>query len=182
MTCDDDLIAAAKTGDQQAWKELYLLHASRLVALLRLVPTGDSAHDHEDLAAFAWLQAANKITSFTGTADAFGGWLYTIARNQGAHTRRRASHPAAATPAGGSGDLLDTGVELTPTESDQIRSIADRLSVLPEKQRQIVALIDVLGYDTSAAATALGMTNTAVRVNRHRALTKLRAAADWAID
>lgn len=174
MTRDDDVIAAAKTGDPQAWKELYLLHASRLAALLRLVPTGDSAHDHEDLAAYAWLQAAHKIASFNGTADSFGGWLYTIARNQGAHTRRRAAHPAATIPAGGSGDLLDVASETTDREADEIRSIAQRLSVLPEKQRQVIALIDVLGYDTASAAIALGMTNTAVRVNRHRALAKLR--------
>lgn len=177
MTRQDDVVARAKTGDQEAWRELYLLHASRLVALLRLITNGDSAHDHEDIAAHAWLTAADRIASFEGTADAFGGWLYVIARNRASRVHARATHRAAAVPAGGAGDLVDVGPsEAIQSEIEEIAAVAERLAILPEKQRQVIAFIDVLGYDTATTAEALSMTRTAVRVNRHRALTRLRSA------
>lgn len=176
MARDDDVIARAKAGDEQAWTELYLLHASRLVALMRLVPSGDGASDHEDAAAYAWLQAADKIADFHGTADAFGGWLYKIARHQSSRTRRRASH--AATPvAAGAGADLPSSAYFDQSELEQIRAVVERLAILPEKQRQVVSFIDVLGYDVVATASALGMSATAVRVNRHRGLSRLRASS-----
>lgn len=179
MARQDDVIARAKAGDHDAWRELYLLHASRLVALLRLVTSGDSVHDHEDLAAQAWLTAADRIATFEGTADAFGGWLYVIARNHARRVHTRATHRAAAVPAGGSGDLVDIApAHDLESESEQIAGVAERLAILPDKQRQVVAFIDVLGYDTATTAEALAMTRTAVRVNRHRALARLRDASD----
>lgn len=175
MAADDDVIARAKAGDEQAWRELYLLHAGRLVALMRLVGAGDGALDHEDAAAFAWLQAADKIADFHGSGSAFGGWLYTIARNQTARTRRRASHAGAAIPVGAVADLPVSAV-LHESETEQLESVAERLAILPAKQRNVIALMDVLGYDTAATATALGMSTSAVRVNRHRGLARLRTA------
>jgi RNA polymerase sigma-70 factor (ECF subfamily) len=53
------------------------------------------------------------------------------------------------------------------------------LSKLPERERQVVACLEVVGLDVASTATALGMTDSAVRVARHRALKKLRA---WGAD
>jgi RNA polymerase sigma-70 factor (ECF subfamily) len=49
------------------------------------------------------------------------------------------------------------------------------LSHLPERERQVVACIDVVGLDVASTAAALGMNATAVRVARHRGLRRLRS-------
>ena len=177
---DDDVIALAKQGDAEAWRQLYRLHASRLSALMRVISTGDNAVENEDLAAHAWLTAADRISTFTGDSDAFGGWLYAIARNQGSHARRKASHSAAPIATGSSIELAAdfaaaAGVaEEAGAEAERISWVRDVLSELPRKQRDVIACVDVVGMGIEATSVALGMSASAVRVSRHRGLAKLR--------
>jgi RNA polymerase sigma-70 factor (ECF subfamily) len=178
MPRDDDVIARAKAGEEEAWRELYLRHAHRLVALMRIVPTGDGAASEDDIAAYAWLQAAEHIADFSGTVDSFGGWLFSIARNRRARTRQRAMHSAAPIAVGSAQDLGESAYAGAVVEDQHLGEVADRLRVLPEKQRQVIALMDVLGYGVSDTAVALGMNATAVRVNRHRGLARLRSVTD----
>ena len=53
--------------------------------------------------------------------------------------------------------------------------VAWLLSHLPERERQVVVCIDVVGLDAATTAAALGMKATAVRVALHRGLRRLRA-------
>lgn len=173
---DDEVIALAKEGDAEAWRQLYRLHASRLSALMRLVPTGDPAVANEDLVAHAWLTAADRIATFSGDSDAFGGWLYAIARNQGSHARRKSGH-AAAPIATGSGMELATDTEVAEhagAEVERMDWVREVLSELPPKQRDVIACMDVVGMGIEATGKALGLSPSAVRVNRHRGLTRLR--------
>ena len=57
----DTLVAGARTGDQAAWRALYVRDAGRLTVWLRSLPNGDWASSAEDIAAEAWLTAASKI-------------------------------------------------------------------------------------------------------------------------
>ena len=50
------------------------------------------------------------------------------------------------------------------------------LSVLPDKQREIVVLRVVVGLSAEETAEAVGSTPGAVRVAQHRALSRLRKA------
>lgn len=176
MSADDDLIARAKTGDADAWRELYVAHAGRLVVWLRTLPTGDTAAEPEDLASEAWLTAADKIAGFVGTGPEFAGWLFGIARNLALNARRktvrRAADPHVTAAVG------DAATAMVPEFGSMvwIRSV---LATLPDREREVVACIDVVGLDVASTAAALGMKPTAVRVARHRALVKLRRRTDW---
>ena len=55
---DDDVVAAAKRGDQDAWRALYRAHAGRLVVWLETRSGSDRAVAAEDVAAQTWLTAA----------------------------------------------------------------------------------------------------------------------------
>lgn len=176
---NDDVITRAKAGDQEAWRQLYRLHASRLLALLQLLPNNDAALTPDDIAAEAWVIAADKLDGFKGDEAAFAGWLYTIARNHNTRTSQRSSHSATPHPTGGAAELdavagrsghatFDLG------DLERLDSIRRLLVVLPERQRAVVACLDVVGLDTEVTAQALGMSQTAVRVNRHRGLARLR--------
>jgi RNA polymerase sigma-70 factor (ECF subfamily) len=51
------------------------------------------------------------------------------------------------------------------------------LGQLPEREREVLACMEVVDLDTAATASALGLTKSAVRVARHRGLRRLRALA-----
>ena len=173
MSADDDLVARAKEGDAGAWRELYRAHAGRLVVWIAHRPSGDAAVAAEDLAAEAWLTAAQKVGEFTGTADEFAGWLFGIARHLGANTRRRSgrrSTDPAADPEQGLSTVMD-GPEGYLVGRDWVRRA---LAALPERERDVVACIDVVGLDVQSTARALGISAVAVRVAHHRGLRRLR--------
>lgn len=171
---DDALVSAARTGDHDAWRQLYVLHARRLTVWLRSLPMTDVASSPDDIAAEAWLTAASKIHEFHGSDDGFAGWLFTMARNHASNARRTAARrrtdPVAAEP-------TDPLLGMSRDDLDRVDSLdATRalLAHLTPREAQVVACIDVVGLDVTSTATALGMKPTAVRVARHRALGRLR--------
>ncbi|GAB4011514.1 RNA polymerase sigma factor [Nocardioides ultimimeridianus] len=170
MHVDDAIVAAAKDGDPDAWRELYRAHAGRLVVWLesRNTGVGDSA---DDIAAAAWLVAAEKVADFTGTSDDFAGWLFGIARNFGLNSRRRAARRAESDAARPVDDGRVAGPEGHHAESDWVRRT---LAGLPDRERDVLTCMEVLELDAAATAEALGISAVAVRVARHRGLKKLR--------
>lgn len=173
---DDETIAAAKEGDPAAWRALYTAHAGRLVVWLRTLPTGDAGISAEDLASETWLTAARRIADFRGTSTDFAGWLFGIARLQRRNAMRRSSRRRTA-PA--TTDTLEQSHhEHAPDAGSGAESegwVDWLLGHLPERERQVVACIDVVGLDVAATAVALQMTASAVRVAHHRAVKRMRA-------
>ncbi|MEZ0578545.1 RNA polymerase sigma factor [Nocardioides sp. MH1] len=172
MRSDDELVAAAKGGDPDAWRELYKAHAGRLLLWLETRASGlDESPD--DLAAESWLVAAQKIADFHGTASDFAGWLFGIARNHTANARRRSGRRQAASAAMPAGEHLATGPESVFAAAEWVR---EALAALPARERDVVTCLEVLELDVAATAEALGISPVAVRVARHRGLKKLRGA------
>ncbi|GAA3831980.1 hypothetical protein GCM10022242_36490 [Nocardioides panacisoli] len=174
---DGPLVARAKDGDEVAWRELYLLHARRLVVWLGSVPTGDAAATPEDVASETWTVAATRIRDFHGTEDDFGGWLVGIARKVAANHRRRVQRrrtDATDDVGDGAAPLVDSP-ETEVGGQDLTRRLLEQLS---PREAEVIACIDVVGLDVAATARALGMSTTAVRVARHRGLGRLRRLVD----
>ena len=170
---DDELVERAKAGDTHAWRELYRAHAGRLLVWLNTRPSEDAAISSEDLAAEAWLTAAQKIKEFHGSSSDFAGWIFGIARNLAANSRRRSlrrvTQPTSEVPE----TTYDDGPEPLLVARDWV---AHALRALPPRERDVVACMDVVGLDAESTARALGMSPVAVRVARHRGLKKLRVA------
>lgn len=176
MSDDDEVVAAAKRGDAEAWRALYRSHAGRLLVWLSTRPSGDSAVTAEDVAAEAWLVAAEKIHGFDGSSSEFAGWLFGIARNLGGNTRRR-SHRRG-TYATDPHELGEPAAVPGPEPSYAAQDWVIRaLATLPPRERDVVGCLDVVGLDVETTARALGMSSVAVRVARHRGLKRLRLAA-----
>lgn len=172
MRDDDDRVAAAKRGEPQAWRELYRAHAGRLLLWLEArAPAG--AESPEDLAAAAWLVAAERIATFHGDTADFGGWLFGIARNHGANAWRRSTTRTKGDDLLGA-DLVGSvaGPEGGLIADEWVRQA---LAVLPPRERDVIACLEVLDLDVQATAQVLDMTAVAVRVARHRALRRLRS-------
>lgn len=168
----DELIVRAREGEAAAWAALYELHASRLLVWLGTRPTGDTAIATEDIAAETWLTAADKLPSFRGDSSDFGGWLFGIARRIALNHARRGVRRATDAHEDLSAALGHvSGPEIDVPGLDWVRGV---LELLPPRERQVVGCIDVVGLDVTATARALGLTQVAVRVARHRGLKRLR--------
>ena len=178
MADDGHLVERARAGDTAAWASLYRSHAGRLVVWLGHLAPRDSAASAEDLAAESWLTAAERIHDFRGDDDAFAGWLFGIARNHARNAVRRSGRRQT-TPSGGTEDTLLLEVS-GPALDERVAGddwVRGALAQLPEREREVIACIDVVGLDNAAAAAALGISVVAVRVARHRGLGRLRRTA-----
>lgn len=166
------LVERARSGEADAWRELYRSHAGRLVVWLQSLESSDATSGAEDLAAETWLVAAEKIHDFDGSDDDFAGWLFGVARNLALNARRRAARrrtdPHEPTDAGFDRPAPE---HQGPGTLDGVRALLDRL---PERERAVVACLEVVGLDVASTAQALEMSATAVRVARHRGLARLR--------
>jgi RNA polymerase sigma-70 factor (ECF subfamily) len=130
----------------------------------------------EDLASETWLTAASRIADFRGSSSDFAGWLFGIARLQARNVERRTSRRRTAPATSEILDLVNPGHAPAASDSpDADGWVSWLLSHLPERERQVVACLDVVGLDVVSTAAALGIKPSAVRVAHHRALKKLRA-------
>lgn len=171
MTSDDDIVAAAKRGDAEAWRELYRAHAGRLLLWLETRATLGSGDSPDDLAAATWLVAAEKIADFHGTSADFAGWLFGIGRNHAANSRRRTARRQSLDAAMVPDAPIDPGHENGLVGDAWVR---DALASLPDRERDVLTCLEVLDLDVAGTAEALGISAVAVRVARHRALKRLR--------
>jgi len=170
---DDELIARAKEGDPEAWRELYGQHAGRLLAWLQLRPTGDSVMAAEDVASEAWFVAAAKVGGFRGTSSDFAGWLFGIARRIGANAKRTAERRATTPQAPEDLAPATAPVEDHASDHERLDWVRSVLAPLSPRERDAIGLVDVLGLDTRTAAEVLGISSVALRVARHRGLRRL---------
>jgi RNA polymerase sigma-70 factor (ECF subfamily) len=146
-----------------------------LLVWLRALPTGDPGVAAEDLAAETWLTAATRIADFQGSSSEFAGWLFGIARLQARNAQRRTARRRTAPATTETLDLTGGARPAAGAGPETDGWIAWLLSHLPERERQVVACIDLVGLDVASTATALRTTSAAVRVAHHRAIKRLRS-------
>jgi RNA polymerase sigma-70 factor, ECF subfamily len=66
--------------------------------------------------------------------------------------------------------------------AEAVRAIREAVAALPEMQRAVVTLRDMIGCTAEETCNALGVTDTNQRVLLHRSRTKVRAALEAAFD
>jgi RNA polymerase sigma-70 factor, ECF subfamily len=166
----------AQSGDEAAWRDLYDANAGRLLWWLRSRPSGDAAVAFDDVAAEAWLTAAQRIADFSGNSSDFAGWPLGIARNIVLNTNRRSIRRATFTAHIDEGDPVANPDAYAGVDgADWTRRL---LAHLPTREAEVVACIDVVGLDVAATSQALGITATAVRVSHSKGHRRLRNFLD----
>jgi RNA polymerase sigma-70 factor (ECF subfamily) len=114
---DEVLVAAAKSGNHQAFVELWKRHSNTAFKMAYRI-TGNR-DDAEDVIQDAWMKAYTHLKTFDGRAK-FSTWLTRIAINSALMTlRRRRAHPEAS-------------MEITDGETWQPREIADQTKDIEE--------------------------------------------------
>jgi len=80
----DEVLAAARAGDDVSFGEIWRWLHLPLVRWLSVVASGDV----EDIASEVWLSIARNLASFRGDERDFRGWVFTIARRRAIDWRR----------------------------------------------------------------------------------------------
>ena len=169
-----NLVAAAKSGDRDAFEELVRETSAETYTLAyRLL---GNEEDARDVVQEAYLRAYRGISRFRGEAQ-FTTWLYRITANCASTAlQRRVRHRHEELEEDDS--LVETHVDRDPQARAEAGALRDRLTAalaeLPPRLRAVVVLRDVYDLPHEAIATELGITETAAKVRLHRARARLR--------
>lgn len=168
----EEILAAAQAGEEWAFATLYREHNPRLARYLDAQAAGVA----EDLCSETWLAVARQLHRFSGGADAFRAWVFTIARRRLIqHWRDASRRPSSPMPPE---DLSDRAGRDDPeaaalagvSATEAARAIAAAVS--PDQAD--VVLLRLLGdLDVEQVARVLGKRPGAVRVLQHKALRRL---------
>ena len=167
----DEVLAAARSGDELAFARLWRDLNPALLRYLRVLAPSSAA----DLASESWLQVMRSLSGFSGPELAFRGWVFTIARNKVTDAQRREGRRPRTT----TDDLADQ----LAAPDDTARQAIDNLSTdtalaliatLPRDQAEVIVLRVIAGLDAATVGTMLVKSPGAVRVGGHRGLRRLQ--------
>lgn len=178
MDPDAELIARAKEGDAQAFRQLFSRHQGTVSRVVyRMI--GPSP-DVEDVVQDVFLNVYRSLKSFRGDSK-FSTWLYRLATNvTRMHLRRGRSRPR----------FADVDVPETPRESappqltpdlqveraERVRALYRLLDGLSEKKREVLVLHDLEGVPAKQIAATLEIPVLTVRTRLFYARKDLYAA------
>jgi RNA polymerase sigma-70 factor (ECF subfamily) len=193
LPAEDELVEAARAGDEGAFRRLVEPHRAELHAhCYRML---GSVHDADDALQDSLLRAWRGLPRFEGRSSP-RSWLYAIATNvcldAGARRARRAlphDHGPPAAPGHEPGAPLHESVWIEPYPDEAIGlgdghaspearyerreavelAFVAALQHLPARQRAVLILREVLGFSAREVAQALGATATAINSALQRA-------------
>lgn len=170
----DELVTAARGGDQRAFEELVrMTYAEAYTLAYRLV---GSEEDARDVVQESYLRAYRGLKRFRGDAQ-FTTWLYRITANcANTHLTRRMRHRHEELPDDAA--IADLDPTIDPSARADAGALRDRLTdalrELPPRLRTVVVLRDVYDMTHEAIGAELGISEAAAKVRLHRARRKLR--------
>jgi RNA polymerase sigma-70 factor, ECF subfamily len=177
-TSEHELIQRARSGDEDAFAKLVMLHADRVYGALRRFGLGEDEAD--EVAQEVFLRAWRGLAQFEERAQ-LSTWLYRIAFNEAQRRRsRRVLARAEADPDGEDPIVaLPDSPHLAPeaqTLSREFEQILDAaLAQLPGEWRDAVVLRDIEGLSTAEAAEIVGVRQAAFKSRLHRGRMRLVA-------
>ncbi len=194
-------LAALRAGDERAFADLVDQLSPRMLKLARVYVTGEASA--EDAVQEAWLVVLRSLDRFEG-GSRLSTWIFGIVVNVArARSRRESRSRPFSSLSADDEPVIDPDRFLPPdherwpghwaiapipwpehaletAEATQI--IDDTVAALPEAQRTVITLRDMIGCTPEETCNALGLTDTNHRVLLHRARTKVRAALEAAFD
>ena len=197
-----ELVLALRAGDEDAFTDLVNRYQAQMVKIaLAYVPSHAIA---EEVVQEAWLGVLNGIGRFEQRSQ-LKTWIMRIVMNR---AKRRGAQEARTIPISAIRDEgADRGPSVEPDrfrgQSDQwpghwlvapagwsgipedrllsketLAHVGKALEALPESQREVITLRDVLGYSSAEVCNVLAISETNQRVLLHRARSRVRAAVE----
>lgn len=158
-------IEALQQGDPAAFQQFYQEHV-RLIYSYIIVRVSN-AQDAEDLTSRVFIKAWKALPSFRWTGTPIKTWLLQISHNIVIDHYRKNRPVCELSP-----DLGEKERALSQIKDrDELRRVMTELS---QEQQMILHLHYFEGYNLKEVAHIIGKSPTAVRVDKHRALKRLR--------
>jgi RNA polymerase sigma-70 factor (ECF subfamily) len=203
---DADRLEALRQGDEDAFRALVAEHGPFLMRLVMMHVSSRAVA--EEVVQDTWLAALEGLDRFEGRSS-LRTWLASIALNK---ARTRGTREGRIVPFAllrrryeeGGGPALDPerfqgrrgerpGWWASPPvaweeperqleAADTRRVLLEAIRDLPPRQREVIALRDVSGWDAEEVRNALDLSETNQRVLLHRARSKVRAALEEHLD
>ena len=169
---DEELLARVARGDPAAVRALAARKLPRLLALAGRM-LGD-ASEAEDVAQEAMIRAWRQAPTWAPGAARFDTWLHRVTLNLCYDRLRRRREIPTETPPEQSdeGPAPDRGLEA----SDVGRRVAAAMAVLPDRQREAVALCHYQEMTNIEAAAVMGVSVEALESLLSRGRRALRSA------
>jgi RNA polymerase sigma-70 factor, ECF subfamily len=174
----DAVVAEAVAGNRDALREVLEIIRPIVVRYCRarVGTTERSGLSADDVAQEVCLAAVTALPRYKDQGRPFLAFVYGIAAHKVADAHRAAARNRAdPTDVVPERYALEAGPEQMALDSESSARMNKLLSVLPEKQREILILRVVVGMSAEETAEAIGSTAGAVRVAQHRALARLKA-------
>src|SRR5688572_24236798 len=164
---DIELVDRVRAGARDDFEILVRRHNQRLYRAARAILRSDD--EAEDIVQQAWLDVFRNLAQFRGDA-AFTTWATRIAVNAAINLSRKRPVIAEVQDVAGH-DKPDDDAE----RAELGKLLEECLERLPQGNREVMVLRDVLELDTNETATMLGLSEEAVRVRLHRARAAVAA-------
>jgi RNA polymerase sigma-70 factor (ECF subfamily) len=165
------LLAAAKDGDEDAWKALFDGLAPVVLGYLRT----NGAPDADDVLGETFLQVARDIATFEGDEPGFRSWVFTIAHHRLIDARRHSARrpvelsPEPPEPEEPADDAAHEALARIGTA--RVRTI---LAELSDDQRAVLLLRFVADLSVEDVARAVGKRPGAVKALQRRGLAAVK--------
>jgi RNA polymerase sigma-70 factor, ECF subfamily len=197
---DEDLVARARGGDEEAFTELVRRYSPALLRLARTYVASQAVA--EEVVQETWLGVLRGLERFEGRSS-FKTWLVRILVNR-AKTRGVREHRSVPFASLGGGSEDDDGPAVDPARfsrdgawaspprrweddpeaalrsKEARRIVEEAVDELPERQRIVITMRDLEGLDSEEVRKVLDLSATNQRVLLHRARARVRAALeDW---
>ena len=182
---DEDLIAAARAGQEHAGPFLVSAYGPKLNGFCRTIASDLSDVDREHVVETAIETAVRRIDRFDPERGTFEAWLRAFVRHSAQDWRRSSLRTRSldAVNEGGItlGDTLAAAPGLTPDKAGSndrptplVEAVRDALPKLTVPDQVIIAMRDFENRSVDEVAAILGIRRDACRQRHHRAKVRLR--------
>lgn len=172
------VLAAARRGEESAWRRFYLELQPALVGYLR----GRGCPAPEDVASETLLQVVRDLRRFEGTEENFRSWVFSIAHHRLIDAARRdQARPSQPTDT----EVLEANLPAHRIDEAVLTGLGGielehLLTACTPDQRDVLLLCYVADLSLHQAAEVLGKEYNAVKATHRRAISALRARLDEA--
>jgi RNA polymerase sigma-70 factor (ECF subfamily) len=163
----------AQTGDEKAYEQALRLIAQRLRAFFRR-RMNNTPEDAEDMVQETLMAIHTRRHTYD---DAFpvSAWIMAIAKYKLIDFWRKHGTRDNLTDEFDETDMSQQSIMASDAATSNLADIQKLLNQLPDKQRQAIELIKLLGLSVSEAAQQTGLSESALKVQVHRGIKQLAA-------
>ena len=163
---DSALVAAAVSGGEREFRELFRRHTPHLLQFVTRV-LGSSRSDAEDVVQDTWLRAYPALVTFRSESS-FSTWLCAVGLRAALDSMRRGKRHIA-------DSLFDDEAASAPVADDERMDIESAIARLSPGYRMVLLLHDVEGFTHEEIALQLGIAPGTSKAQLFKARRVMRA-------